>query len=844
MENNTDMKKGLSGDEAAFRLKTHGPNRLPEAEKKSVFKIAFEVVREPMFLLLVACGTLYLILGDIEEALMLLGFVFVVMGITFYQERKTERALEALRDLSSPRALVIRDSVRIRVPGSEVVPGDLVVLSEGDRVPADGIVVECGNLSVDESLLTGESVSVRKTTGSTDADMGKPGGDNMPFVFSGTLIVSGHGLALIKKTGIETEIGKIGKALSKVELENTLLQKETSYLVRNIAVIGVILCAAVFVIFGLTRQDWIKGFLAGLSLAMAMLPEEFPVVLTIFFALGAWRLSKVKVLARRVPVIETLGSATVLCVDKTGTLTQNMMKVKKIYTRGKMHDVEERVPANTIEAVFFGAMACQKDPFDPMEKAFKELLKLGGPEAEGGSAEFTEVRHYPISNAMLAVTYVLKDKKGGLIAAAKGAPEAVAKLCGIKDEKLKVYLSTVSEMANEGMRVIGIAKAVPPKGNLPETQDGFEFELLGLAGLADPVRPSVKGAVQECYSAGIRVVMITGDYAGTAKCIAGQIGLKNHDIAITGEELEKMNDDELSVKIKVCNIFARVVPEQKLKLVKALKANGEIVAMTGDGVNDAPALKSAHIGISMGGRGTDVAREASSMVLLEDDFSSIVQAVRMGRRIFENIKKALSYIISVHVPIAGLSLIPVIFKWPLILMPVHIVFLELIIDPACSTVFEGEAEEKDSMKKPPRDRTKKVFGAAMIGAAVCQGLAVMAVILCVMFISGRINASEEESRAMAFTTLVVANMGLILTNLSRTRNIFEIAAGPNKTKWWILSGAAVMLAAVLCVPFLRELFRFGKLHAGDVLLCVAAGAASIMIFEILKIVQGRKMQKT
>ena len=839
---------GLSELEAAERLKKEGYNELPSTRRRSSFAIALDVVREPMFLLLVACGTIYLVLGDVKEALMLLSFVFVVMGITIYQERKTERALEALRDLSSPRALVIRDGEQRRISGREVVRGDILVLAEGDRVPADAVVLWCINLSVDEALLTGESVSVRKAPHDGIMKTAPPGGDDLPFVYSGTLVVQGQGVARAYATGIHTELGKIGKALQQVEPEETPLQKETKRLVGNLALVGLSLCILMVVAYGLTREApdrWLHGLLVGITLAMAVLPEEFPVVLTIFLALGAWRLSQRRVLTRRVPTVETLGSVTVLCVDKTGTLTLNRMLVKTIFARGASYDVSlqtgKPLPEPFHEIVEFSILASQRDPFDPMEKAIKQLGEHTLSHTEHLHADWTLVREYPLSQELLALSRVWKspDSKEYVIAA-KGAPEAIADLCHFDKAQMQALSEHVSAMANNGLRVIGVAKARFGQRELSPGQHDFTFEFLGLIGLADPVRPNVAESVRECYAAGIRVVMITGDYPGTAQHIARHIGLMPMDECMTGPELDAMDDAELQRRVKTVNICARIVPEQKLRLVNALKANGEIVAMTGDGVNDAPALKSAHIGIAMGGRGADVAREASALVLLDDDFSSIVQAVKMGRRIFDNLEKAVSYIFAIHVPIAGMSLIPVLFKWPLVLLPVHIVFLELIIDPACSVVFEAEPEEANVMDRPPRNANEPLFSKRTLGLSLLQGVSVLLIVLSVFGISLYRGQGELEARALTFTTLIVANLGLIFTNRSWSRVILATFRTPNPAVWWVLAGALSFLGLVLYVPFLRNTFHVAMLHPVDLLICLAAGAASILWFEGLKMFNGRR----
>jgi Ca2+-transporting ATPase len=838
---------GLSEAEAIQRLKLEGHNELPSSKRRNLFAIALEVVREPMFLLLIAGGVIYLLLGDIREAVMLLSFVVVVMGITLYQERKTERALEALRDLSSPRALVIRDKTQKRISGREVVRDDIIVLAEGDRVPADASLMSCTNLSVDESLLTGESVPVLKTFCDGMKEMGRPGGDNVPFIFSGTLVVQGYGIAKVKATGGNTELGKIGKALQAIEPEETLLQKETGHLVRKLAIWGLSLCSLVVVGYGITRDNWLNGFLAGITLAMAMLPEEFPVVLTVFLALGAWRISQKRVLTRRVGAVETIGSASVLCVDKTGTLTLNKMTVAKIFASGKFCDVNNEhnaIPEDFHEVVEFGILASQMKPFDPMEKALSEIGKQALSETEHLHENWTLVQEYPLSQNLLAMSRVWKSPDNmNYVIAAKGAPEAIADICHLSKEQLQGLSEKINSMAEKGLRIIGVAKAKFKQTDLPGEQHDFKFKFLGLIGLADPVRPGVAEAIRECYAAGIRVVMITGDYPVTAQNIAKQIGLKQPDGIITGTELEKMDTSDLQERIKTINIFARVVPEQKLHIVNAFKANGEVVAMTGDGVNDAPALKSAHIGIAMGERGTDVAREASSIVLLDDDFSSIVKAIRMGRRIFDNLKKAMTYILAIHVPIAGMSLLPVLFNWPLVLLPFHIVFLELIIDPACSIVFEAEPEEDHIMEKPPRNLQEPLFNKRNIRYSLLQGLSVLVIVLAVFIAAMSRGQGELDARTLSFTTLIIANIGLILTNRSRSRTILSTLRSPNAALWWVIAGAIFFLSIVLYIPVLRDMFHFSTLHPIDLAISLVAGVISIIWFEGFKVVnrQRRKL---
>ena len=787
-------------------------------------------------------------LGDLAEALMLLGFVFVIMGITIYQEQKTERALEALRDLSSPRALVIRGGARLRIAGREVVTDDLVILREGDRVPADCRLLWGVNLSCDESLLTGESVPVRKLASEgkddnppsrgIDSAEARPGGDDSPYLFSGTLVSHGEGVARVFATGTRTEIGKIGKALSTISEEQTALQRETARIVKVVFVLAAALCVLVVLAYGLTRSQWLGGILAGLTLAMAMLPEEFPVVLTVFLALGAYRISLKQVLTRRMTAVETLGSATVLCSDKTGTLTENRMSIRELSVDGAPGGVwspsDGELPERFHELVEFAILASKRDPFDPMDRALAELGAKRLAATEHLHPDLAMIEEYPLSRELLALSQVWPAPDGaGLVVSAKGAPEAIADLCHLDGRRTAALSCEVERMAASGLRVLGVAKADAPNGELPGSQHEFEFQLVGLVGLADPVRASVAPAVQECYRAGIRVIMITGDYPSTARTIARDIALDNSEEVITGPELASMAPEELAERIRSVRIFARVLPEQKLLIVRALRENGEVVAMTGDGVNDAPALKAAHIGIAMGERGTDVARESAALVLLRDDFASIVSAVRVGRRIYDNLRKAMTYIISVHIPIAGISLLPVLVGWPIVLHPVHIVFLELIIDPACSVVFEQEDEEPGIMTRAPRDPRDPLFDLPMLGRSLVQGFFAFAAVAGIYLWARSAGYIDAQARAAAFITLIVSNLGLILANRSRPGGIRAALRRRNVAFRWVLGGAVVILSLVELVPGLRSLFLFSPLPPIAAGVSVLAGVGGIACFEAL-----------
>jgi Ca2+-transporting ATPase len=839
---------GLSAAEADARLRRDGYNDLPAGRRRGPLTIVVDVLREPMFLLLVACGTIYFALGDAQEASMLLGFVLLITGLTLYQEQKTERALDRLRDLASPRALVIRDGRQFRIPGRDVVVDDLVLLGEGDRVPADAVLVSATNLSIDESLLTGESVPVRKTAAEGMRPMARPGGDDLPFVYSGTLVVQGHGVARVLRTGSATELGKIGKALEELEPEATPLQRETGHVVRVLALVGFVLCVVMAALYAVNSGRWLAGVLAGLTLAMAIMPNEFPVVLTLFLSLGAWRLARAQLLTRHMPAVETLGATTVLCVDKTGTLTLNRMSVAMLFAGGRYCDLRDlpgrALPEEFHELVEFAILASQRDALDPIDHTLKELGRTHLAATEHLHDDWSLVHEYPLSKQLLALSRVWRSSEGDdYVIAAKGAPEAIADLCHFDEPTARQLAESIANMTDEGLRVLGVGRSRFRRAELPPEQHDFDFEFLGLVGLVDPVRATAADAVRECHAAGIRVVMITGDYPATAAHIARQVGLppRGPTRIISGPELDGLDDAQLRRRIESTDIFARVVPEQKLRLVNALKANRQIVAMTGDGVNDAPALKAAHIGLAMGQHGTDVAREAAALVLLDDDFSSLVRAIRQGRRIFDNLTKAMTYILAIHVPIAGLSLLPVLFNWPLILLPVHIAFLHIIIDPACSIVFEAEPADADVMTRPPRDPAQPLFGRRLLVASLVQGLLTLGVLGLIYAVSLGRGQGELEARALTFTALIVANLGLILTNRSSSRSILATLSANNTALWWVLGGAVALLAVVLYVPAVREPFRFSPVHLDDLVISLLGGGIPVVLYEALKLLTRRGM---
>ncbi len=846
---------GLTAAQASQGLQQDGPNSLPGDQRRSLRDIAWETLQDPMFALLLAAGTLYLLLGDLQEGGVLFGLVLVVLALTLYQEGRTENALAALRNLSSPRALVVRDGVRVRIAGRDVVCGDVLVLSEGDRIAADALLLEGSDMQVDESLLTGEALPVGKQPCAAGAPPMHPGGEGLPYLYSGTLLVRGHGLARVTATGAQTEIGRIGTALESLGHEQSPLKLQMAALVKVLALIALGASVFLLVAFGLLRGDWLAALLAGIALAMALLPQEFTVVLTVIPALGAWRLSKQQVLTRRIAAIETLGATSVLCADKTGTLTENRMTVEQLYVPGLGRSGGESLAVNyatNIELpeafhllVEYSILASVSDPYDPMEKAFHRLGQHFLQGTEHLHRDWNLVQEYALTTQLRAMSHVwraaLVDGLDGVHSvAAKGAPEAIFDLCHL-DAATQARLNAAAHaMAAQGLRVLGVAQARFAGDDWPAIAHDFEFEFVGLLGLADPLRAGIPEAVQQCRDAGIRVVMITGDYAATAQAIARAAGIdvESASQVLSGTELQALDDAQLQQRMRTVCVCARISPQQKLRIVQALKANGEVVAMTGDGVNDAPALKAAHVGVAMGGRGTDVAREAASLVLLDDNFASIVGAVRLGRRIFDNLRKSMSYILAVHVPIAGAALLPVLLGWPTLMFPLHIAFLELVIDPACSLVFENEPSERDVMQRPPRDPHAPLFAGTTLVLALLQGLGVL---LVVMGAYGWASSwlTEAAARAFGFTTLVMGNLALIFSNRSGRVALWVSLRVPNRALWWVAGATTALLVLTLYQPWVSGLFLFAPLALHDVVMAAALGLSSVVWFEALKFSQRR-----
>ncbi|GLI93297.1 cation-translocating P-type ATPase [Methylocystis echinoides] len=804
--------QGLTSEDAARLLAEVGPNAPPEAPPPGVLKIALRTLKEPMFFLLAAAAVLYLFVGDLGEGLFMMAGAGASISLVVVQELRSERALQALQRLAEPMALARRDGEERRIPARDLVPGDIVLLGEGQRVPADALLLAGDALVIDESILTGESAPVTKTLAGDgpDRDFPDPGGDDTPFLYAGALIVRGSGVARVARTGGRTAVGGLGASLAAIQGEPSPLQKRTGELVTRLGAFALSFCALVIVAYGLVHGDWFEGAIAGITLAIGLLPEEFPMVLAIFLALGAFRLARRNVLVRRSSVTETLGSASLLCTDKTGTLTQNRMAVVALCTGATIEPVPDAPDADEHRLIRAALRASAENPVDPMDRAVHALAdRLEIP--PGGVA----IESFPIKPELLAFIQTWRVE-GGSLKAAKGAPEAILRLANADAGTRARYHEIIDEMAREGMRVLAVA----------ETEPGSDdYRLRGLVAFEDPIRDDAPAAVAAARRAGVSVAMITGDYPATALAIARAAGIDTSAGVLTGAEIAGTPTESLPEKIRNIRVFARVMPTSKLALVEAFKADGHIVAMTGDGVNDAPALAAAHIGVAMGQRGSDVAREAAHIVLLDDSFASIVAGIALGRRISSNLRKALTYITAIHVPIAGLAMAPILMGLPPMLLPAHVVLMELIIDPTCSLAFEAEPGEKDAMLKPPRPQSEPLFGTRDLLLGALQGFSVFLAVLAVYVLSASFGIPDAKGRGLAFATLIVANLTLALSD-ALPRGVSPFSR-ENLFFWGIAAVALSVVAAGLYFPPLATLLRFEAPATADLvaasLLAISAG---------------------
>lgn len=800
--------RGLDAAAARDRLARDGPNVIERTRPGGLWALLAGVIREPMFVLLLAAAAVYLVIGEPAEGALLAGFALATVALVVVQQRRGDRALEALRALAAPQVRVLRDGIVARIPSADVVVGDWLLVGEGERVAADAQLREAGSLACDESLLTGESVPVAKEAG----DM----------LFAGTMAVAGHGLAEVQSTGARTRMGEIGVTLDRIDLAPTPLQATLRRATKRLAIAAFAMSVLLAAWFGLRQGDWLQGALAGIAFGMSMLPEEIPMVLTVFLALGAWRLAALKVLARRPAVIEALGAATVLCVDKTGTLTENRMRLRAIVLPGDDREHDPALADTAVrEALLHALLASRRGALDPMDRAVVAQADAAG--ASAGVDGWRLEREYPITQALLAMAQAWARPDGRIDIAAKGAPEAVAALCRLGDAAHAELQRQVRLLAARGLRVLAVARSREPLGAAGDSAPDHDFVLLGLLAFEDPLRAGVPAAVRQAREAGIAVVMITGDHPATALEIARQAGIETAGGVVTGDQLEAQDDAELARTARTVRVYARIAPLQKLRLVHALQANGETVAMTGDGVNDAPALKAAHVGIAMGVRGTDVAREAAGLVLLDEDFTRIVAGVRQGRRIDDNLRKAIFYIVAIHVPIAGLAFVPVVLGTPVLMLPAHVVMTEMVIDPLCSFAFEGVPPTRGLMRKPPRRRDEHLFHWRSLALAAAAGLLLFLAALAVWLAALLHGVATPEARAMAFASLTAGNLALVwmLARPDGARRLY-----PSRALLAVTAGSALAVAAGILIEPVGALLQFGVPPGGSLAAAIAAGAVA------------------
>jgi Ca2+-transporting ATPase len=810
---NDPVLQGLTDTEVIASRHEHGSNSLYFRPKRQFWNILWEVFREPVFLLLALGCALYFTIGDLTEAWLMVVSICFVIAIEIIQEYRSERALEALRQYAQPKMRVLRSGVETIVATEDLVLNDLIVFSEGDRLPADAVVVQQNDLTVDEAVLTGESLPVNKTTQ-----------DGQNRLFQGTIVASGKGMARVSAIGAKTEFGKLGKSIESIESEPTPLQRQIDRFVRQMMVAGLIAFLIVFTINFYYVGTVITALLFSLAFALALIPEEIPVAFTSFMALGAYRMTRQKILVKQPKTVESLGSATVICLDKTGTITENRMSVAEVVDYGAHRQCLE-----------YAMWASEPEPFDAMEQAIHEAYAATAPTDR--RPEFQLIHEYPLGGVPPMMTHVHQTVDGERIVGAKGAVERILLVCRDLDDDTRItVLKKTHELASKGYRILGVARAEWPGDNFPEDQDLFPWQFEGLTALYDPPKPNIKQVFDQFYAAGIQVKMITGDYPETALNIARQSGLHHNDTLLTGERVMQLSDAELQQAAGKATIFARMFPDAKLRVVEALKANGEVVAMTGDGVNDGPALKSAQIGVAMGKRGTEIAKAAASMVLLDDNLERMVTALEMGRKIYHNLRKAIRYVISIHVPIVLIVVLPLVFGWTYLHMmaPIHVIFMELIMDPTCAVAFENEPPEKGILKKSPRGSNAPLFTGRELVFSIFQGLIITAGIFSLYHYAIASGANEEKTRSFVFTTLMLSNILLTLVNRSFEYSIARTLFYPNRAIPLILGIAIAILAAILLVPGLSALFKMAPLNWAEFGLCVGTALVSVGWFEVWK----------
>jgi Ca2+-transporting ATPase len=819
-DSSTKQLQGLSDAEVQAKRARYGRNTLYLRPKRQFWHILLEVIREPIFLLLVLGCLLYFAIGDNTEAWLMVASICFVVAIEIIQEYRSERALEALRLFAQPKVRVLRNGAETSIDTEDLVVDDILIFAEGDRLAADGLVLNQHDLSIDEAVLTGESLPVTKS----DAD-----GSNR--LFQGTVVASGMGKARVTAIGAQTEFGKLGKSIESKESEPTPLQNQIDRFVRQMMLAGLVAFLIVFAINYYYVGAIAAALIFSLAFALALIPEEIPVAFTSFMALGAYRMTKRNILVKQPKTVESLGSATVICLDKTGTITENRMSVAEVLDFGAQNRCLE-----------YAMWASEPQPFDAMEKAIHTAFADAGADKPMG---YQLIHEYPLGGVPPMMTHIYESATGSRIVATKGAVERVMLVCrGLDNPTRTQILKQTHDLASKGYRILGVASADWPDADFPEDQDAFPWQFEGLVALFDPPKPNIQDVFNKFYTAGIEVKMITGDYPETALNIARQSGLKHNDTVLTGERIMRLSDAELQQVVESTTVFARMFPDAKLRVVEALKANGEVVAMSGDGVNDGPALKAAQIGVAMGKRGTEIAKGAASMILLDDNLEHMVTAIELGRKIYNNLRKAIRYVISIHVPIVLVVLLPLVFGWTYLhmLAPIHVIFMELIMDPTCAIAFENEPGEPGLLENPPRAADAPLFTGNELGFSILQGLVITAGILVLYHYAVAQGASEEKTRAFVFTTLMLANIFLTLVNRSFEHTIARTIFYKNRMIPIIIAISSAILAAILFVPWLHDLFKMAPLRWSEIGLCVLTALVSVGWFEVWKGIRKFRVQ--
>ena len=817
--------QGLSNEEVVQSRKKNGSNSLEHQDKNHFLVSVFEMVKEPMFLLLLLATSIYFITGDYGDGIFMVVAIVLVSTISLYQESRSRNAIELLKKLSQPKSKVIRNGEVIEIPSEEIVLGDFIQIEEGSFAPADAIILQSNDFSVNESILTGESLAVLK-----DKD------SKINQVFQGTIVASGLAICEVIAIGNQTQLGKIGKSLESILEEKTPLQVQISDFVKKMSIVGLVIFAIVWTINYFNSGLFLDSLLKALTLAMSIIPEEIPVAFTTFMALGAWRLMKMGVIVKQTKTVETLGSATVICTDKTGTITENKMSLAQLYllSSNKIVNPKDQFDDDEKELLTISMWASEPIPFDGMEIALHEAYsKL---EIEDERPDFKLVHEYPLGGKPPMMTHVFENQKGTRIIAAKGAPEALIACSNLSTAEIQQINDTIESMSKEGFRVLGVGISEFTGNDYPKTQQEFTFTFKGLVAFYDPPKENIKTVFDTFYNAGIQVKIVTGDNATTTSTIAKQVGFRNPENTLNGDELMKMTEDELKIKVMQTTIFTRMFPEAKLKIIKALKANNQIVAMTGDGVNDGPALKSAHIGIAMGKKGTEIAKQAANLILVEDDLAKMTDAIAMGRKIYANLKKAIQYIISIHIPIIMIVFIPLVLGWiyPNIFSPVHIIFLEIIMGPTCSIIYENEPMEPNLMSQKPRPFTTTFFNLKEITISIIQGLVITLGLLFVYQYCVRENCTENGTRATIFLTLIASNIFLTLANRSFYYSIFTTLQYKNNLVLIIIGITVLITSLLLLVPVFSKFFMFGTVSISLIGMSILVGFISVMWVEIFK----------